>query len=192
MTSLLAKLACLLVASGALALAGCGEDEPEPRKLPPRVTTSLMQHLESIGDRVAAGVSGACDDIYSDDPEVGDVGPIEAELSSIPPNVDPEIRAALDQSIERLVQLVDEECAEIRSAEQDEQEPIVEEEPPPDPVETETEEAPTETTPPPPETTPTEPDSPPEQPNGRGPDGTGPPGQQGGGVEAPDDQLEDE
>lgn len=194
MTSRLAHLLSLLALAGALVVAGCGDDgEPEGRQLPPRVTQTLLQQLESVGDRVDAGIAGACDDIYSDDPDVGNIGPIDAALGSIPADVDPEIRSALEQSIERLTQLVDQECSAIRSAEQEEQAPIVEDEPPPEPVETDTatETAPpetTETTEPPPETAPPEPEAPQTTPPGRGPDGAGPPGQtqERGGAEAPD------
>jgi hypothetical protein len=191
-TTRVSQLPCLLATVATLAVAGCGDDEePRGKRLPPEVTQTLMQQLESIGDRVAAGVAGACDDIYSSDPEVGNIAPIDATLSSIPSDVDPEIRSALEQSVERLTQLVDQECSEIRSSEQEQEEPIEEEEPPPETVETETETVPaetTETTTAPPETEPTTP--PEEEPltplDRRGPDGTGPPGLGGGGVEAPD------
>lgn len=186
------QLPCFLATVAALAVAGCGDDEePRGQKLPPRVTETLTQQLESVGDRVAAGVAGACDDIYSSDPEVGNIGSIDAALGSIPSDVDPEIRSALEQSVERLTQLVDRECSEIRSNEQEQEEPA-DEEPPPETVETETETVPaetTETTTTPPETTPTTPpDEAPENPaDGRGPDGAGPPGLERGGVEAPDE-----
>ena len=185
------QLSCLLATLLALAVAGCGDDdEPRGKKLPPQVAQTLQQQLESVGDRVAAGVAGACDDIYSEDPEVGNLEPIDAALGSIPSDVDPEIRSALEQSIERLTQLVDQECDAIRSDEQDEQERVVEE-PPVETVTTETETVPTETETVPAETTPTEPVEPPVTPdgddgNGNGPDGTGPPGQDRGGAEAPD------
>lgn len=194
MTVCLPHLACLLAASAALAVAGCGDDQqPEGEKLPPEVTQTLTQQLESVGDRVAAGVAGACDDIYASEADGGNLEPIDAALGSIPPDVDPEIRSALEQSIERLTQLVDQECAQIRSSERDEQDPIVEEEPPPETVETETETVPTETTETteaPPETTPVDPDTPSPQPDGRGPEGAGPPGLERGGAEAPDDEAD--
>jgi hypothetical protein len=192
MTMRVSQLPCLLATVAALTVAGCGDDEePRGKRLPPQVTQTLLQQIESVGDRVSAGVAGACDDIYSSDPEVGNIGPIDAALSSIPSDVDPEIRSALEQSIERLTQLVDQECSEIRASEQEGQEPV-EEEQPPEIVDTETETVPsetTETTTTPPETTPTTPpEQTPENPlDGRGPDGSGPPGLGGGGVEAPDD-----
>ena len=194
MTIRVSQLPCVLAMAAALAAAGCGDDEePRGKRLPPRVTQTLLQQLESIGDRVSAGVAGACDDIYSSDPEVGNVGPIDTALSSIPSDVDPEIRSALEQSIERLTQLVDQECAEIRASEQEGQDPTTEEEAPPATIEAVPETTPTETTEttdtaPPPETTPVDPDDPTSPPDGRGPDGTGPPGLERGGAEAPDEE----
>jgi len=183
----LPQLLCLLAVAAALAVSGCGgDDEPQGEKLPPEVTQTLLKQLDSVSDRVAAGVSGACDDIYSED--VGNIAPIDEALNSIPSDVDPEIRSALEQSIERLTQLVDEECADIRSTEQGEQDTTTDETTPTETVTTETETVPTETTETtttPPKTTPTTPTTPDTPPNGGGPDGSGPPGQERGGAEAP-------
>ena len=184
-------LAIAVAAALAVAVAGCGDsEEPKGEKLPPAVTQELLQQLESVGDRVAAGVSGACDDIYASAAEGGNVEPIDAALSSVPQTVDPEIRSALEQSIDRLKQLVDEECAAIGSAEQEEPEVTEEETTPTETETTETETVPTETetTETDTETAPTTPEPPPDDGTpglGRGPDGTGPPGL-GGGAEAPD------
>jgi hypothetical protein len=185
------QLLCLAAAIAAIAVAGCGSDEePQGEKLPPEITQTLLQQLDSVDDRVAAGVAGACDDIYSDDPDVGNVEPIDAALASIPSDVDPEIRSALEQSIERQTQLVDEQCADIRSSEQERQDTVTDETTPAETVTTDTETVPTdttETTPTTPETTPTTPIAPTTPPNGGGPDGAGPPGQDRGGAEAPDE-----
>ena len=191
MSSRASQIAVAVAAGLALAVAGCGEsEEPKGEKLPPAVTQELLQQLESVGDRVAAGVAGACDDIYASAADDGNIEPIDAALASVPASVDPEIRSALKQSVERLKQLVDEECAQIGAAEQDEQGTVTEEETTPAETETtETETVPTETetTETETETVPTTPEAPPEgEPPGRGPDGTGPPGQ-GGGLEAPED-----
>ena len=192
----LPQLLCILAATAALAFAGCGgDDEPRRQKLPPSVTQTLNQQLESVGQRVAAGVSGACDDIYADAADDGNIEPIDEALASIPSSVDPEIRSALEQSIERLKALVSRECDEIRNAEAEQQDTSVEEPPVTEtvPPETETETVPpetTDTTQVPPETTrttPTTPETtPPAEPNGQGPDGAGPPGLERGGAEAPD------
>ncbi len=184
----LPHLLCALATTAALAVAGCGgDDEPQGKKLPPSVTQDLQKQLESVGDRVAAGVSGACDDIYSED--TGNIGPIDEALASIPSDVDPRIRTALEQSIERLNQLVGQECDQIREDEQGVTDTETETTPT-ETVPTETETVTTDTT----ETTPTTPEPPPTTPptapdttpNGVGPDGQGAPGQQRGGAEAPD------
>ena len=189
MIARLPQLLCVLAAAAALAVAGCGgDDEPQGEKLPPEITKTLLQQLESVGDRVAAGVSGACADIDTEASSVGNLAPIDEALNSIPPDVDPEIRAALEQSIERLTQLVDQECDEIRSAESGQQD-TTDETTPTETVTTETETVPTETTETtttPPETTPTTPTTPSTPPNGNGPDGGGPPGQDRGGAAAPE------
>lgn len=189
MTSRVRHAAVLAGALAALAVGGCGgSDEPEGEKLPPELTRTLLPQLDSVGDRVAAGVAGACDDIYASADDDGNIEPIDETLSSIPSDVDPEIRTALEQSFERLKQLVDQECEEIRAAEQDEQDTAPEETVPDETTETETVPTETETTPAETETTPTSPDESPDTgtPQGQGPDGLGPPGQQGG-AEAPDD-----
>lgn len=187
MTVRLQQLLCLLAAVAALAVAGCGgDDEPRGEKLPTDISQKLLKQLDSIRDRVAVGLSGACDDIYSEDG--GNIGPIDDELNSIPPDVDPEIRSALEQSIERLTQLVDQECEEIRNAEQGKQDTTTDETPT-ETVTTDTEAVPTETTETtttPPQTTPTTPTNPTPPANGNGPDGDGPPGQDRGGAQAPE------
>jgi hypothetical protein len=187
-TSRTRQLTAVAAAVLALLAAGCGgSDEPEGAKLPQSVADTLRQQLDSISGRVANGSSGACDDIYLSGPEGGNVEPIDAALRSIPSDVDPEIRSALDESVQRLQQLVDEECDGIRAAERREQETVPDETTETETIPTETETVPTET-----ETVPTDtetapvapPDTGEREPNGNGPDGNGPPGQEGG-AEAP-------
>jgi len=190
-TSRIRQAAALATTLAALAIAGCGgSDEPKGEKLPPDVTQTLQQQLESVADRVAAGIGGACDDIYASAADDGNIDAIDTALSEIPAAVDPEIRTALERSVERLKQLVDQECEQIHSDEQREQDTLTDETVPDETTETETTPTETETTPT--ETTPTAPTSPDEgprtdEPQGRGPDGFGPPGQRGG-AEAPGDE----
>lgn len=185
MTSGPRTLVCLLIAALALTAAGCGGDDeiPEREKLPPDITQELRRQMESIGDRVAAGVSGACDDIYSESD--GNITPINAALASIPPRVDPRIRAALEESVQNLEQLVSEECDAIRREETGEETTPTETTP------TETETVPsteTTTTPTTPETTPTTPQAPPETTPADPPETTPTtPAGEGGGAEAPGD-----
>ncbi len=189
MISCIRQIGALVAVAAAAFIVGCGDSgEPEGEKLPQSVADALTQQLDSVAGRVANGSAGACDDIYLSASEGGNIEPIDAVLSSIPSAVDPEIRSALEQSVERLKQLVDEECSDVRAAEQEQQETV-----PDETTETETVPTATETTPTETETTPTETESAPPidedgdggGPNGRGPTGDGPPGQQGG-AEAPD------
>lgn len=173
------KIVAVAASVAVVAIAGCGgSDEPEGRLLPPATAETLRAHLDSIGNRVADGSAGACDDIYRPKTEEGDIEPIDEALASIPPAVDDDIRSALAQSIDRLKQLVDRRCDEIRAEEQEEQPPVVEE-----PVPTETDIQPPETVPPetvPTETEPTETEPPP-QGNGNGGDSGGGNGRGNGG-----------
>jgi hypothetical protein len=134
--------------SGALALAaclaalgGCGSDE-EGKGIPRDAAAALERQLASIQDRFGVG-GGACNDIT--DGEDPNTTAVQQTIDSLPDDVDPDVRDALQQSFDRLFELVQEQC----------------EEPPTDtnttetqPPETETTET-TETTPP--ETTETEP-----------------------------------
>ena len=115
----------------------------------------------------------------------GNIEPIDAALAEIPADVDPDVRAALEESVDRLKALVDQECEAIREAAIGEPLDPVETEPTDTTTDDETETTPTETetVPTDTETVPTETDE--ELPPGNGPDGDGPPGQQGG-AEAPD------
>jgi hypothetical protein len=180
------RLIVAVLAVAALLLAGCGDSGvPESEKLPADTSQTILGELEGIDNRVASGFAGACDDIF-EGVEGGNFDTIDSALADIPDSVDADIRSALEESIDRLKQLVDQECEQIRS---DEEQTTTEEADTTDTTPTETEtvetvtipETDTET-----ETTPTEPVTPPSEGNGRGPDGTGPPGQQdGGGIEAP-------
>jgi hypothetical protein len=178
------------VALAAVAV-GCGSDS-EGERLPPGISEMLVVELEEVRGRVANGSPGACDDIY--ETGGGNIDPLDDALADIPESVDPEIRAALEGSFDRLKELVDSECDEIRA------EGLREELDPTEPEETETApetETDTETEPPPetepPDTTTdTTPEPPPtnpggQTPEGNGPDGDGPPGQDEGGAEAPSD-----
>jgi len=184
----LPHLALCALAAVALALAGCGDSEtPASEKIPADLSQDLLGEFEQIQARVDANVSGACDDIFEGVPG-GNFDQVGSLVDSIPDSVSPEIRSALSDSVDRLQQLVNDQCTEIRAGEQDEE--TVPDETVPDETETtETETTPpeTETTPPETETTPTPPDEDPGNGNGQGPDGEGPPGQDnGGGIEVPE------
>lgn len=183
----LPHLALCALAAVLLALSGCGDSEtPASEKIPADISQDLLAEFEQIEARVDANVSGACDDIFEGVPS-GTFDQVGSLVSSIPESVSPEIRSALSDSVDRLQQLVNSECADIRASEQGEEtvpdETVTEETTPTETVTTPPE---TETTPPETETTPTTPDESPGTGNGQGPDGTGPPGQNdGGGIEVP-------
>lgn len=189
----LPHLALCSAAAIALAIGACGSDDSEGRKLPRSVSQELRVEIDNIEARVAVNVAGACDDIFNG-VDGGNFDEVGATLSEIPDNVDPDIRAALSDSVDRLQQLVDSECDAIQAQEEEPEETVPDEtvtEEETVPEETETTPPETETTPPQTETTPPADSDPPTDGNGQGngPDGTGPPGQDnGGGIEAPDGQ----
>jgi hypothetical protein len=172
----------MLVLAAGLA-AGCGsDDEQEGEPIPADSAAALERQLASIQDRFEFGGDACADIAGNEDPNTTAVQSI---IDSLPQDVDPEVRDALEQSFERLFQLTEEQCDEQRGQE-------TEAEPPPD-VETEPETTETlppedeeddeeEEEPPPAEETP---EVPPETPPGQ--DGELPPGQgdgnsgQGGG-----------
>jgi hypothetical protein len=128
----------LLVALGAcLASAGCGADDEKGDPIPADAVAALEARLSETENRLANGSEGACKDILEDTmPEVGNV------IDSLPDSVDPDVRDALEQSFEKLWNLVDEKCQELK---------------PDEPAQTETPEPETETVEVPPETTETVP-----------------------------------
>ena len=178
------KLTAALGACAALTLAGCGSsDDPEGDPLPSGAVAQLQTRLDEIErryqDAVDNGNVGACEDIGTDSmPAIEDV------IARLPESVDPELREAVDQSFARLRQLADDACADIQPVETvPEPVPVPEPEPVPE-EDTSTEEVPTETVPQ---------EEPPSEENGNGiGNGGTPPGQEGGGIEAPSVIEEDE
>lgn len=183
-----------LAAAAVLGATGCGSsDEPPPERgkgLPADAVDALDRRLDEVQRRYDDGVDngnvGSCEDIEGD--SFSGEGGIDEIVSGLPRDVDPDLRAALERSIERVRELTG-DCAE--QAEANAPEPV-EPEPEPVPVEPEPEETvPEETTPEkttPEKTTPKpEPEPAPEPPSG---DDDGleerlvPPGQDGG-VPAP-------
>jgi hypothetical protein len=171
----------LILALAAGLAAGCGGDDESGEPIPADQAVALERQLESIENRFQSG-GGACADITgNDDPNTTAVRSV---LDSLPEDVDPDVRDALERSFERLFELVQEQCDTEAGQEEE-----------PAPVETET----TETVPPeddegddegeeeeaqpPPEEVPTETEPPaevpPETPPGQ--DGSVPPAEGGAG-----------
>ena len=169
----------MAVAGAAALLAGCGgDDEPEGKGLPADAVAAIEQRLDEIQRRFDDATQndnvGACNDIDSDSFRA-----IAQTVSGLPSDVDPDVRDALESSLERLQRLTEEGCAGVEPTET---ETTPEETTPPETV---TETVPEETAPPETETQPQQTTPQDRAPQGGGPDGEGPPGQ-GGGAAPPD------
>lgn len=133
----------------ALAGAGCGstaEEEPDPgRGLPQSFVDALEPRLEEVQRRYDDGVDngnpGSCKDIAGDSfaGSPGEPG-IDEILAGLPQDVDPDLRRAVERSVENLRTLT-EDCVEQAEAAAPEPEPE------PVPVAPEPEEPTPETTP---------------------------------------------
>ncbi len=171
----------LILALAAGLAAGCGDDEESGEPIPADQAAALQRQLESIENRFQFG-GDACADITGNaDPNTTAVRSV---LDSLPQDVDPDVRDALEQSFDRLFELVQEQC-DTEKGQEEEPAPVDTGPTIPPPAEEEedgdeeTEEGPT--TPPeegPTGTTPPE-EMPPETPPGQ--DGSVPPGQGGSG-----------
>jgi hypothetical protein len=154
-----------LAAAALIATAGCGGDD-EGAPIPAATATALNGELDGVQRRLDEGSAGACRDILE-----GSRGPnlerVRELIDAMPDDVDADVRSALEDSFDRLWELVERDCDE-KAAEEEDAQPAPEPEPEPPPEETETETTPTETTPT--ETTPPEEE---QLPPGEG-DGTAP------------------
>ena len=183
MTSL-KRISLVAVLGAVLAIAGCGGDE-EGEPIPAQAAQALQAELDGVQARIDNGSAGACNDILE-----GDRGPnlerVQQLLDSLPDDVDPEVRSALEDSFDRLWELVQQDCDDKAQEEKSERQEEPEPEPEPEPAPTETEPEP-EPEPTPTETetapVPTEPEEAPLPPEGDGDnDGELPNEGDGGGV----------
>jgi hypothetical protein len=171
------RITLVLSLCACLAAAGCGSDDEGGKQIPAAQADQLESQLGIVQDRLDNGTEGACKDILSaedaNDDAVTDI------LNSLPNDVDPDVRDALERSFDNLWSLVESRCDELKPDEPAEPEQTEPEattpETPTEPTETETE--PTETEP----TTPDEETLPPDG-NGNGNGGAIPPDGNGGGV----------
>jgi hypothetical protein len=176
------RITLVLSLCACLAAAGCGSDDEGGKQIPAAQADQLESQLGIVQDRLDNGTEGACKDILSaedaNDDAVTDI------LNSLPNDVDPDVRDALERSFDNLWSLVESKCEELKPDEPAQTETSA----PETPTETETE--PTETTPPPTdtetETTPTTPGEETIPPDGDGDNGGAIPpdgnGNGGGGV----------
>jgi hypothetical protein len=138
----------LLIALVAATAAGCGSDDEKGSPLPEQAVVDLESRLDEVERRMTAG-GGACADITNDSAPA-----VDGIIQSLPSDVDPDIRQALEDGFSRLFTLTAEQCDETKG-QQTEPEPAPQPEPD---TNTETETIPTETIPT--ETTPTIPEQP--------------------------------
>jgi len=160
----------------ALAGAGCGGDD-EGTPIPSATATALNGELDGVQRRLDEGSAGACKDIL-EGPRGPNLERVRELIDSMPDDVDPDVRSALEDSFDRLWELVQDDCDEKASKE--------EATPEPEPQQTEEQTTPeeTETETAPPEDTTTEPLPPAEEelpPDGNG-NGNGNGVGNGGGV----------
>jgi hypothetical protein len=133
----------LLTAAVAAMTAGCGSDD-KGKPIPQDAAAALERQLASIQARFEVG-GGACGDITGgDDPNST---PVRQTIDSLPDDVDPDVRDALQGSFDRLFQLVEEQCKSEPPPQQQQQQQQ---------QQTETEQAPSQTETTPAETTETE------------------------------------
>jgi hypothetical protein len=172
-----------VLALAACVLAACGADEEEGEPIPAGLAGQLQAQLNSIQGRFEFPGGAACGDIAGgDDPNTTAVRNL---IGALPQNVDPDVRDALQQSFDRLFELVEQECSEEPPETETETTPPETETTETVPTETvPTETVPTETIPT--ETLPTEPLPPGQggEPPGQGGEN---PGQGDGGGAGPDE-----
>jgi hypothetical protein len=170
----------ILILAAGLA-AGCGSDDGKGGEpIPAEQAQALERQLESIENRFRFGGSACADITGNADPNTTAVASV---IDSLPDDVDPDVRSALEQSFDRLFQLVDEQC-DTEAGQQQEQPDPVEPEPTPTVPPAEEDDDEGEETPPPTEEVPTTPEPPveevpPEVPPGEG--GSGESGEGGSG-----------
>jgi hypothetical protein len=149
-------------------LAACGsDDEKKGDPIPQQAAADIEARLSEVERRMNAG-GGACDDIQNDTKPA-----VDQIVASLPSGVDPDVRDALQQSVDHLFDLADEQCDTEKGKTTETPPPTVETTPE---TNTETTE-PTETTPPETETTLPDTGTTEQPPSGQ--DGELPPGQGG-------------
>jgi hypothetical protein len=101
-----AQLTLLALAAG-LAIGGCGSDE-EGEPIPQGLAADIEAQLDNIQGQIEEGSLGACNDIKK---RGNTFDTLQAEVEKVPERVDADVRDALAQSVDRLGELVDDECS---------------------------------------------------------------------------------
>jgi hypothetical protein len=100
------QLTMLALVAG-LAAGGCGSDE-EGEPIPQGVAADIEAQLENIQGQIDDGSLGACKDIKKPG---NTFATLRAEVARVPDDVDADVRDALAESVDRLGELVDDECS---------------------------------------------------------------------------------
>lgn len=104
---LAAALACAIL----LAAAGCGgDDEGEP--IPAALANEIATKVDLVETRVNRGSCGNLEAMSYPD--------IEERIKALPKDTDPDVRQALEDSIDRLKELAGGECEEVRQRKEEE------------------------------------------------------------------------
>jgi hypothetical protein len=162
------RILAAAVVGVALAAAGCGGDE-EGKPIPVATATGLQTQLDGVQRRIDQGSAGACKDILEGPDSKGpNKKQVQNLIDSMPDEVDSDVKSALQDSFDQLWDLVEQDCEDKASEEEQNTTPTDTQE---ETTPTETEE---ETTPTTPETTTTETTAPEDEelPGGEG-DGDG-------------------
>jgi hypothetical protein len=136
----LKRISLLLALGASLAAAGCGADDDGGKRIPAEQAQQLEAQLGIVEDRLGNGSPGACRDVLA--AEDANDHAVNQILSTLPDDVDPDVRDALEQSFDNLWSLVDSRCQEL----QNEQPAQTETTPAPEPEPETTTTEPTETT----------------------------------------------
>jgi hypothetical protein len=110
------RILLLVALAVVLALAGCGGDD-EGAPIPSDTAAALQAELDGVQARLDNGSAGACKDILE-----GSRGPnlerVNALIDALPDDVDPDVRSALEESFDRLWELVQQDCDDKASEEE--------------------------------------------------------------------------
>lgn len=175
----LKRISLLLALGACLAAAGCGSDDEGGKQIPAAQAQQLEVQLGIVQDRLDNGTEGACKDILSAEDANDDA--VTRILNSLPNDVDPDVRDALEESFDNLWSLVEGKCQGLKPNEPAQ----TTTQPEPETTTTDTVTQPTTPTTPttPTDTEPTTPDEAPLPPDGNGNNGGAiPPDGNGGGV----------
>jgi hypothetical protein len=171
----LKRISLLLALGACLAAAGCGGDDAGGKRIPANQAAELETQLGIVQARLENGTPGACKDILEAEDDNDDA--VAGILSSLPDDVDPDVRDALEQSFDNLWSLVESKCEDLKPDEPVQTDTNTE----PETTTTETQTETTDTTPPETDTE-TNPEEAPLPNDGDGNGGAIPPNDNGGGV----------